>query len=85
MREGNESKLTLVGVGECPRSIAFNGPWAQFRLFGAGQLTSVQDGSFTARFSVDGGTMTYRVHTDTQDNPFAGGLFSQFRLPDTLY
>lgn len=29
--------------------------------------------------------MTYRVHTDTQDNPFAGGLFSQFRLPDTLY
>ncbi|QMR75147.1 type VI secretion system membrane subunit TssM [Enterobacter sp. RHBSTW-00175] len=86
MREGNESKLTLVGVGgNAPRSIAFNGPWAQFRLFGAGQLTSVQDGSFTARFSVDGGTMTYRVHTDTQDNPFAGGLFSQFRLPDTLY
>lgn len=87
MREGNESKLTLVGAGgnTSPRSIAFSGPWAQFRLFGAGQLTSVQDGTFTARFSVDGGTMTYRVHTDTQDNPFAGGLFSQFRLPDTLY
>jgi type VI secretion system protein ImpL len=86
MREGNESKLTLISAGSsAPRSIAFSGPWAQFRLFGAGQLTSVQDGSFTARFSVDGGTMTYRVHTDTQDNPFGGGLFSQFRLPDTLY
>lgn len=87
MREGNESKLTLVGAGGngSPRSIAFSGPWAQFRLFGAGQLTSVQDGAFTARFSVDGGYMTYRVHTDTEDNPFAGGLFSQFRLPDTLY
>ena len=86
MREGNESKLTLIGAGgNAPRSIAFSGPWAQFRLFGAGQLTSVQDGTFTARFGVDGGTMTYRVHTDTQDNPFAGGLFSQFRLPDTLY
>lgn len=84
MREGNESKLTLVGSGS-PRSISFTGPWAQFRLFGAGQLTSVQDGTFTARFSVDGGTMSYRVHTDTEDNPFAGGLFSQFRLPDTLY
>ncbi|WP_368543502.1 type VI secretion system membrane subunit TssM [Enterobacter soli] len=86
MREGNESKLTLIGAnGRAPRSITFNGPWAQFRLFGAGQLTSVQEGSFTARFSVDGGAMTYRVHTDAQDNPFAGGLFSQFRLPETLY
>uniref|UniRef100_UPI0031F65B32 type VI secretion system membrane subunit TssM n=1 Tax=Citrobacter freundii TaxID=546 RepID=UPI0031F65B32 len=86
MREGNESKLTLIGAGgNAPRSIAFSGPWAQFRLFDAGQLTSVQDGTFTARFGVDGGTMTYRVHTDTQDNPFAGGLFSQFSLPDTLY
>lgn len=86
MREGNESKLTLIGAnGKAPRSIAFSGPWAQFRLFGAGQLTSVEEGSFTARFSVDGGTMTYRVHTDAQDNPFAGGLFSQFHLPETLY
>ena len=84
MREGNESKLTLVG-GSSPRSMSFIGPWAQFRLLGAGQLTSVQDGTFSVRFNVDGGAMVYRVHTDTQDNPFSGGLFSQFRLPDTLY
>ncbi|MGT9577924.1 hypothetical protein, partial [Escherichia coli] len=25
------------------------------------------------------------VHTDTEDNPFSGGLFSQFGLSDTLY
>ena len=82
MREGNESKLTLVGAsGGAPRSISFSGPWAQFRLFGAG----LQDGNFTVRFSVDGGAMTYRVHTDTEDNPFSGGLFSQFGLSDTLY
>lgn len=86
MREGNESKLTLIGTsGNSPRSISFNGPWAQFRLLGAGQLTGVQDGTFSVRFNVDGGAMVYRVHTDTEDNPFAGGLFSQFRLPDTLY
>ncbi|EMV4368255.1 type VI secretion IcmF C-terminal domain-containing protein [Escherichia coli] len=86
MREGNESKLTLIGTsGNAPRSISFSGPWAQFRLFGAGQLTGVQDGNFTVRFSVDGGAMTYRVHTNTEDNPFSGGLFSQFGLSDTLY
>ena len=86
MREGNESKLTLVGAsGGAPRSISFSGPWAQFRLFGAGQLTSVEEGTFSVRFNVDGGAMVYRVHTDTEDNPFSGGLFSQFRLPDTLY
>lgn len=86
MREGNESKLTLVSSGGgAPRSITFSGPWAQFRLFGAGQLTGVEDGTFSVRFTVDGGAMVYRVHTDTEDNPFSGGLLSQFRLPDTLY
>lgn len=86
MREGNESKLTLVGTsGSAPRSITFSGPWAQFRLFGAGQLTSVEEGTFSVRFTVDGGAMVYRIHADTEDNPFSGGLFSQFRLPDTLY
>ncbi|HBN0460967.1 TPA: type VI secretion system ATPase TssH [Escherichia coli] len=69
MREGNESKLTLVGAnGGAPRSISFSGPWAQFRLFGAGQLTGVQDGNFTVRFSVDGGAMTYRVHIRCSSN-----------------
>ncbi len=86
MREGNESKLTLIGTnGGAPRSLSFNGPWAQFRLFGAGQLTGVEEGTFSVRFTVDGGAMVYRVHTDTEDNPFSGGLFNQFRLPDTLY
>ncbi|WP_280177120.1 type VI secretion IcmF C-terminal domain-containing protein, partial [Escherichia coli] len=86
MREGNESKLTLIGVsGGAPRSVRFTGPWAQFRLFGAGQLTSVEAGTFSVRFNVDGGAMVYRIHADTEDNPFSGGLFSQFRLSDTLY
>lgn len=86
MREGNESKLTLVGIsGGSSRSISFSGPWAQFRLLGAGQLTSVEKGTFSVRFTVDGGVMVYRIHADTEDNPFTGGLFSQFRLPDTLY
>lgn len=86
MRDGTESKLTLVGNDSgSPRSISFRGPWAQFRLIDAGNLTNVDDGSFDVRFNVDGGYMIYRVHFDTQDNPFTGGLFSEFTLPDTLY
>ena len=86
MRDGTESKLTLVGNDSgSPRSISFKGPWAQFRLIDAGSLTNVDDGSFDVRFNVDGGYMSYRVHFDTQDNPFTGGLFSEFTLPDTLY
>jgi len=86
MREGSESKLTLIGTGGgTPRSISFSGPWAQFRLIDAGQLTNVDDGSFDVRFDIDGGHMIYRIHVDTQDNPFSGGLFSDFTLPDTLY
>jgi type VI secretion system protein ImpL len=86
MRDGTESKLTLIGTGDgAPRSISFKGPWAQFRLIDAGDLTNVDDGSFDVRFKVDGGYMIYRMHFDTQDNPFTGGLFSEFSLPDTLY
>lgn len=86
MREGNESKLTLVGTGNtAPRSISYTGPWAQFRLLGAGALTSVDDNTFKVRFSIDGGYMEYQIHVDSESNPFTGGLFSGFRLPETLY
>ncbi|WP_058910614.1 type VI secretion system membrane subunit TssM [Entomohabitans teleogrylli] len=87
MRAGVESKLTLVpdAGNKAPRSISFSGPWAQLRLINSGQLTSVSDGSFNVRFNVDGGYMIYRVHVDASDNPFSGGLFSRFHLPETLY
>lgn len=87
MREGNKSQLTLVSStgSKSPRSIVFSGPWAQFRLFGAGQLTNVTNNTFDVRFNVDGGYMVYRVHVDNEDNPFSGGLFSEFILPETLY
>nr|WP_244175640.1 type VI secretion system membrane subunit TssM [Xenorhabdus vietnamensis] len=87
MRTGTESKLTLMPAksNQAPRSISFSGPWAQLRLINSGKLTNVQPGFFDVRFSVDGGDVTYRIYMDESDNPFAGGLFSQFKLPDTLY
>ncbi|CDL87575.1 type VI secretion system membrane subunit TssM [Xenorhabdus cabanillasii] len=87
MRAGTESKLTLMPdrSNQAPRSVSYVGPWAQLRLINSGKLTNVQPGSFDVRFSVEGGEVTYRIYVDESDNPFAGGLFSQFKLPDTLY
>lgn len=87
MRAGNESKLTLVPdvSGGSPRSVGYVGPWAMFRLWDKGELTNIQDNSFDMRFAVDNGTMIYRVYVDESNNPFAGGLFSQFTLTDQLY
>ncbi|MTD26525.1 type VI secretion system membrane subunit TssM [Erwinia sorbitola] len=87
MRNSVESRLTLVPgeTGKSPRSISFSGPWAQLRLINAGELTNVTSNSFDVRFSVDSGEMTYRIWVDESDNPFAGGLFTHFTLPETLY
>lgn len=87
MRDGAESKLTLVSDDRerSPRSLSYSGPWAMFRLLNSDQLTQVNENTFDVRFSLEQGAMTYRVYTDASHNPFAGGLFSQFRLSDSLY
>ncbi|MEN9585245.1 MAG: hypothetical protein RLZZ616_2251 [Pseudomonadota bacterium] len=87
MRDGAESKITLVPAARerSPRSEGFVGPWAMFRLMDKGELTQVNEATFDVRFPVDQGAMTYRVYTDSAQNPFTGGLFSQFRLPGSLY
>jgi len=87
MRDGAESKITLVPNERerSPRSQGYVGPWAMFRLMDKAELTRVDEGTFDVRFPVDNGAMTYRVYADARHNPFAGGLFSQFHLPDTLY
>ncbi|HBC7422203.1 TPA: type VI secretion system membrane subunit TssM [Serratia marcescens] len=87
LRDGAESKLTLIpdDGARSPRSLGFTGPWAMFRLLDAGNRTQVSRGSFDVRFGVDDGAMTWRVYSDADHSPFATGLFSQFRLPETLY
>jgi type VI secretion protein IcmF len=87
MREGAESKLTLVPAAQdrSPRSEGFVGPWGMFRLMDKAELTQVSEAVFDVRFPVDQGAMTYRVYTDSAQNPFTGGLFRQFRLPASLY
>lgn len=87
LRDGSESKLTLVpdDSERSPRSVQYFGPWAMFRLVDSSAKTKSNRGSFDVRFAVDNGSMTYRIHTDESHNPFSSGLFSQFRLPESLY
>ncbi|WP_187371655.1 type VI secretion system membrane subunit TssM [Phytobacter massiliensis] len=86
MRESIESKVTLIPVtGQASKSISAAGVWAQFRLVNAGMLSNINGGSFDVRYTVDGGYVVYRIFVDSTENPFAGGLFTQFRLPETLY
>lgn len=86
MRESIESKLTLVGNANfATKNLTYTGPWGLVRLINSGKLTNVQNNSFDIRYDLDGGYVIYRVYIDESDNPFAGGLFSQFNLPSTLY
>ncbi len=86
MREEIESKLTLISNGnQSSRSQSRSGPWGQFRLFDSGKLTNIAESSFYLRFDIDGGNVIYRISADNAENPFSGGLFSQFKLSETLY
>ena len=55
------------------------------RLVDNAKLINIKSNSFDIRFTIDGGDMTYRVIVDESNNPFFGGLFTKFRLPETLY
>lgn len=86
MREEIESKLTLISnTNQTSRSLVRSGAWGQFRLFDIGNLTNITETSFDIRYDIDGGSIIYRINVDSAENPFAGGLFSQFKLSDTLY
>lgn len=86
MREEIESKLTLISnTNQSSRTLIRSGFWGQFRLFDIGKLTNITDSSFDIRYDIDGGSVIYRIQVDSAENPFAGGLFSQFKLSDTLY
>jgi type VI secretion system protein ImpL len=84
MRNNAENRLSLTGeLGG--RALNYTGPWGLIRMINAGQLTNVNSNTFNIRYNIDGGYIVYRVYVDESDNPFAGGLFSKFSLPPTLY
>lgn len=85
MRDNVESKLTLVGGDLSNKTLSYSSAWGLLRMINSGKLTNVNNNSFDVRYDIDNGYIIYRVFIDESDNPFAGGLFSQFNLPNTLY
>ncbi|MNC57448.1 hypothetical protein D3C75_1071090 [compost metagenome] len=85
MRDNVESKLTLIGNDRSNRALSYSNAWGLLRMINSGKLTNVDNNAFDVRYDIDNGYIIYRIFVDESDNPFAGGLFSQFDLPETLY
>ncbi len=87
LRNLNESRVTLVPsrVNRSPRSLRHQGAWAWFRLLDEAEITGAGERELELRFTVDGGTMRYRLHAERSPNPFTRPLASGFRLPTALY
>ncbi|NOH79411.1 type VI secretion system membrane subunit TssM [Vibrio sp. RE86] len=87
LRDSAVSKVTLVpnGTNLSPRSINRQGPWALFRLLEKGNVVAASKTSVDYQFSIDGGSMIYRVNAESDANPFTERLFKSFKLSKTLY
>jgi type VI secretion system protein ImpL len=87
LRAASASKLTLIPaeVNKSPRSINIQGPWAFFRLLDEGEIVGTSVTSVDYRFTIDGGTVRYRLYSEADSNPFTSALFRSFRLSPTLY
>jgi len=85
MRDNIQSRLNLNCPNNRNKALIQNGAWGLIRLINSGKLTNVNNDSFDVRFDINNHHITYRIYIDEADNPFAGGLFKQFSLPDSLY
>lgn len=87
LRETASSKVTLVPTqtGYSPRSIATQGSWSFFRLLDKAIIVSASSKSVDYKFSVDNGSMVYRLNSNNDNNPFTNNLFKSFKLSENLY
>lgn len=87
LRETASSKVTLVPTqtGYSPRSITTQGSWSFFRLLDQARVVSASSKSVDYKFSVDNGSMVYRLNSNNDSNPFTNNLFKSFKLSENLY
>ncbi|MBE0464737.1 MAG: type VI secretion system membrane subunit TssM [Halomonadaceae bacterium] len=87
LRGGTDSRITLVPsqINRSPRSISRDGAWAWFRLLDEAELSREDERNLEVRFTVDGGSMRYRLGTNGAQNPFSRSLVAGFQLPSALY
>lgn len=84
LREGVESRLTLVGPAGQTRVMRYQGPWAWFRLLSQAQLNGSTLSSVDLSFSAGTGAVRYRITSDRTGNPFTQQVFNAFKLPRSL-
>ncbi|MEL1266387.1 type VI secretion system membrane subunit TssM [Pseudoxanthomonas putridarboris] len=84
LREGVESKVTLVNTGGNTRALRFQGPWAWFRLLSQAQLNGTTASSVDLSFKAGEGSVRYRITADKPVNPFTQRIFNGFVLPRSL-
>ena len=84
LREGVESKLTLVDGAGRTRSLRYTGQWSWFRLLSQAQLNGATANSVDLSFVLADGKVRYRIVADKSINPFTQRLFKDFALPRAL-
>ena len=84
LRDGVESKLTLVDSAGRTRSLRFAGQWSWFRLLSQAQLNGATANSVDLSFLLGESKVRYRIVADKAVNPFTQRLFKDFALPRTL-
>lgn len=84
LRQGAESKLTLIDANGRARRLRYQGPWSWFRLLEQAQVNGGDENSLDITFQLGDGRMRYRLHAEESNNPLLRRLFKGFSLPRTL-
>ncbi len=84
LRQGAESKVTLISTRGRSKMLRYQGPWSWFRLLDRAHINGADDNMLDIIFQLGDGKMRYRVHAEKSNNPLLRQLFKGFRLPRTL-
>lgn len=82
-RRGVSARLTMRGTDGREDTIAFEGPWALFRLYDAGLAGPLVNDARELRLSTRVGNFTLQLRAATRDFPLWLGALGSFQCPDT--
>jgi type VI secretion system protein ImpL len=82
-RRGVSAKLTMRGVDGSEDTLVFEGPWALFRLYDAGQAGPLVNDARELRLATRVGTFTIQLRAATRDFPLWLTALGRFQCPDT--
>jgi type VI secretion system protein ImpL len=74
-----QSSVVFEERGGSGPSVAFQGPWAWFRILDKSQLAQQSDTRFLANFSLSGHSASVVLEATSIRNPFAANELSRFR------